>query len=155
MTGTAGTQRRPIVRPAGESDYRAVAELLRAAGLPLAGVPPSLTDFYVAEERGRVLGAIGLEVHGGDGLLRSAVVDPAARGTGIGLTLVDRILSHARERGLGAVYLLTTTAEGYFPRFGFSRIAREAVPDPVRASVEFREACPASAVVMRKPVSGG
>jgi amino-acid N-acetyltransferase len=154
MTGTAGTQRRPIVRPAGESDYRAVAELLRAAGLPLAGVPPSLTDFYVAEERGRVLGAVGLEVHGGDGLLRSAVVDPAARGTGIGLTLVDRILRHARERGLGAVYLLTTTAEGYFPRFGFVRIAREQVPDLLQASVEFREACPASAVVMRKPVSG-
>jgi amino-acid N-acetyltransferase len=138
-----------------ESDYQAVVELLRDAGLPLAGVPRSLTDFYVAEERGTVLGAVGLEVHGGDGLLRSAVVHPTARGTGIGLTLVDRILRHARERGLGAVYLLTTTAESYFPRFGFSRIAREAVPDPVKASVEFREACPASAVAMRRPVSDG
>jgi amino-acid N-acetyltransferase len=153
MSGSAGTERGPVVRPAGESDYPAVAELLQAAGLPLAGVPRSLTGFYVAEERGRVLGAVGLELHGGDGLLRSAVVAPAARGTGIGLTLVDRILTDARRRGLGAVYLLTTTAEGYFPRFGFSRVAREEVPDPVQASVEFREACPASAVVMRKLVS--
>lgn len=150
-----GAEARPLVRPADQRDYQAVAELLRAADLPLAGIHPSLTGFYVAEERGRVVGAIGLEVHGEDGLLRSAVVDPAARGTGIGLTLVDRILSHARERGLGAVYLLTTTAEGYFPRFGFTRIAREQVPDPVRASVEFREACPASAVAMRKPVADG
>jgi N-acetylglutamate synthase and related acetyltransferases len=78
-----------------------------------------------------------------------------ARSTGLGLALVDRILRHARERGLGAVYLLTTTAEGYFPRFGFTRVARDEVPDPVRASVEFREACPASAVAMRKPVSDG
>ena len=150
-----GAEAAPIVRPADERDYQAVAELLRAAGLPLAGVHPALTGFYVAEERGRVLGAVGLEVHGEDGLLRSAVVDPTARGTGLGLTLVDRILRHAHERGLGAVYLLTTTAESYFPRFGFSRIAREAVPDPVKASVEFREACPASAVAMRRPVSDG
>jgi amino-acid N-acetyltransferase len=150
-----GAEAAPIVRPADERDYQAVAELLRAAGLPLAGVHPALTGFYVAEERGRVLGAVGLEVHGEDGLLRSAVVDPTARGAGLGLTLVDRILRHAHERGLGAVYLLTTTAEGYFPRFGFTRIAREEVPDPVQASVEFREACPASAVAMRKPLSDG
>jgi len=154
MTGAAGTERRPVVRPADERDYQAVAELLRTAGLPLAGVSPTLAGFYVAEERGQVLGAVGLEVHGEDGLLRSAVVDAAARGTGIGLTLVHRVLSHARERGLGAVYLLTTTAEGYFPRFGFVRIAREDVPEPVQASVEFREACPASAAAMRKLVSG-
>lgn len=153
MTPTAGTERSPIVRPAVESDYQAVVELLRDADLPLAGVPRSLTDFYVAEERGTVLGAVGLELHGTDGLLRSAVVHPTARDLGLGLTLVDHILVRARERGLGAVYLLTTTAEGYFPRFGFSRIAREEVPDPVQASVEFREACPASAVVMRKVVS--
>ena len=52
-----------------------------------------------------------------------------------------------------AVYLLTTTADGFFPRFGFSRITRDDVPDSVKGSVEFRSACPASAVVMRKVLS--
>ena len=51
------------------------------------------------------------------------------------------------------MYLLTTTAERYFPRFAFKRITREDVPDSLQASVEFRDACPASAVVMRKFVS--
>jgi amino-acid N-acetyltransferase len=143
------------VRPATGGDFDAVVGLLRDARLPLAGVPGTLTGFYVAEDQGRVVGAIGLEVHGPDGLLRSAVVDQGARGTGIGLALVDRILDRARERGLGAVYLLTTTAERYFPRFGFIRITRDDVPDHVQASVEFHEACPASAVVMRKVVAAG
>jgi amino-acid N-acetyltransferase len=48
------------------------------------------------------------------------------------------------------VFLLTTTAEKFFPRFGFEQIAREDVPPSVQASVEFTSACPTSAIVMRK-----
>ena len=138
------------IRAATKEDFGAVVDLLEAAALPLAGVPPLLENFYVAERAGRVVGAIGLERYGGSGLLRSAVVDSSARGFRIGEALVERLLHHAREGRLRAVYLLTTTAEGYFPRFGFERITREDVPDQVKASVEFREACPASAVVMHK-----
>ena len=99
------------VRRATGSDFEAVLRLLTAAALPVAGVQPSLTDFYVAVEDGRVVGAIGLEVYGSDAVLRSAVVDSAARGTGIGVALVDRILEHALQRGVHGIYLLTTTAE--------------------------------------------
>jgi amino-acid N-acetyltransferase len=49
-----------------------------------------------------------------------------------------------------AIYLLTTTAERYFPKFGFERIARTDVPATVQTSIEFTSACPASAAVMRK-----
>jgi amino-acid N-acetyltransferase len=141
------------LRPASESDYDRVASLLGAAGLPLAGVPRDLAGFEVAERDGRLVGAIALERYGDEGLLRSAVVDPAERGGGIGAALVDRMLDVARERRLRAIYLLTTTAEQWFPRFGFGRVERADVPDAVRASLEFREACPASAVVMRRWVS--
>ena len=58
----------------------------------------------------------------------------------------------ARERGVSAIFLLTTTAEDFFPRFGFERVSRAAVPESVRASVEFQSACPASAVVMALPI---
>jgi amino-acid N-acetyltransferase len=142
-----------VVRAATEADYQAVGALLEASSLPLAGVPSTLADFYVAEAQRRVVGAVGLELYGTDALLRSAVIDPVTRGSGIGRALVERALDHARERGVRAVYLLTTTAERYFPRFGFDRITRQEVPDAVQASVEFREACPASAVVMRKVVA--
>jgi amino-acid N-acetyltransferase len=47
---------------------------------------------------------------------------------------------------------LTTTAEHFFPKFGFERIARADVPSSVQRSVEFTSVCPASATVMRKPL---
>jgi amino-acid N-acetyltransferase len=48
------------------------------------------------------------------------------------------------------VFLLTTTAENYFPRFGFACVGRDEVSESVKCSMEFQVACPASAVVMRK-----
>jgi amino-acid N-acetyltransferase len=142
---------RPALRPAVEADYPAVTTLLEAAGLPAAGVPRSLHDFLVAEGAGdgRLLGAIGLEPYGSAALLRSAVVAPSERGTGVGHALVRALLVHATARGFRELYLLTTTAEEFFPRFGFERIGREEVPAAVRESVEFRESCPASGTVMR------
>lgn len=150
-------ERRATVRPAGGADYPAVAALLEAAGLPTAGIPRSLHDFLVAEagDDGQVLGAIGLEPHGSAALLRSAVVEPSERGTGVGHALVRALLVHATARGFRELYLLTTTAEEFFPRFGFERIGREEVPAAVRESVEFRESCPASATVMRLRLGRG
>ena len=58
-------------------------------------------------------------------------------------------LERARELGLRELYLLTTTAAAYFPRFGFERIGREALPSSLQASEELRGACPASAAAMR------
>lgn len=154
MTATGGIRPpQAVVRSATKADHGAVRALLEAATLPVAGVPSTLTDFYVAEDQGRVVGAVGLELYGLDALLRSVVIDPAVRGSGVGRALVERALDHARDRGIRAVYLLTTTAERYFPRFGFDRITREDIPHAVQSSVEFREACPASAVVMRKVVT--
>jgi amino-acid N-acetyltransferase len=137
------------VRSATADDYPAVIALLEAAGLPTAGVPRTMVDFLVANRADGLAGAIGLERYGSGALLRSAVVRPGDQGTGIGAALVSALLDRARDGGLREIYLLTTTAERWFPRFGFTPIEREQVPDAVRVSVEFREACPASAAVMR------
>lgn len=139
-----------VLRAASAADYEAVVRLLRAADLPTAGLQPALSDFLVAEDGGRLVGVIGLEVYGDAALLRSAVVDTDRRGTGLGRDLVSGLLDHAGRRGVRDVYLLTTTAERYFPRFGFTRVSRDAVAPAVRASEEFRGACPDSAVAMRK-----
>jgi amino-acid N-acetyltransferase len=140
------------IRLATPGDYAGVVRLLQASELPTAGLQPSLPDFLVAEDRGRVVGAVGLELYGESALLRSAVVDAGSRGTGVGSGLVDGVLERARARGVREIYLLTTTAERYFPRFGFVPITRSQVALPVRASEEFRGACPDTAVVMRRVV---
>jgi amino-acid N-acetyltransferase len=136
------------VRPARPADYPAVAGLLGAAGLPTAGLSPSLADFLVAEAGDGITGAVGLEVYGTAALLRSAVVGAAAQGRGAGTALVVALLEHARARGVRDVYLLTNTAEEWFPRFGFARIRRDVVPDALHASAEFQGACPDSAAIL-------
>jgi hypothetical protein len=68
--------------------------------------------------------------------------------------LTGRALTEARNIGLETVYLLTNTAESFFPRFGFEPIAWAAVPPRVQESREFHGACPSSAVAMRATVQG-
>jgi N-acetylglutamate synthase-like GNAT family acetyltransferase len=63
--------------------------------------------------------------------------------------LIQSVLAEAQRLGVRDVYLLTTTAEQFFVRFGFTTVDRIEVPLSVRESVEFRSACPASATVMR------
>ncbi|MDQ2664592.1 MAG: arsenic resistance N-acetyltransferase ArsN2 [Gemmatimonadota bacterium] len=143
----------PSLRLAMPSDERAIAALLTAAHLPLDGVHEALSCFVVAEAAGQIVGVAGVEACGMRGeyaLLRSVAVDPAWRSRGLGRSLVSRAIALAEERGTKALYLLTTTAEGYFPSFGFSLTSREAVPDDVRATAEFQGACPASATVMMR-----
>ena len=77
-------------------------------------------------------------------------VAPELQGHGIGRELTDAAIRLADDLHLPAIYLLTTTAERFFPKFGFERIARADVPASVQASVEFTSACPSSATVMRK-----
>jgi amino-acid N-acetyltransferase len=146
---TMSTTTLTSIRAATPQDAPAVRSLLADSELPLDGVPEDLEHFLVAEREGTVVGAIGMEFYGSAGLLRSAVVSPTVRGSGIGDRLVIALLADARSKGTTDVVLLTTTADTWFPRFGFTRTTRAEVPASLHASEEFRGACPDSAVVMR------
>lgn len=137
------------IRAARATDLAAVHALLTHADLPLDGVPSDLAHFFVAEREGDVVGAIGLEPYGAAALLRSAVVSPTVRGSGVGERLVRSLLDEAKRHRMSEVVLLTTTAETWFPRFGFTKVSRDEVPASVKKSVEFTSACPASATVMK------
>jgi N-acetylglutamate synthase-like GNAT family acetyltransferase/protein-tyrosine-phosphatase len=139
-----------LLRQATAADYPQITALLEQLGLPLAGVSSTLDGFAVAEGERGILGTAALERYAGSGLLRSVAVDPGHRSTGLGSALVAYVLDQARAAGIGEVFLLTTTAERYFPRHGFAVASREDVPAALQASAEFRGACPASAVLMRR-----
>jgi amino-acid N-acetyltransferase len=141
------------IRQATSHDLDAVESLLSANNLPLDGVMENFPGFVVAEDSGEIAGAIGLEKFGSVALLRSAVVSAQHRGSGVGRKLVERLLERAEEEGIEELFLLTTTAEEYFPRFGFARTTRSAVPAAVTASAEFQGACPDSAVVMTRRIT--
>jgi len=138
------------IRPAGDTDLAAIEELLTQNDLPLDGVREALGTFVVAEADGDLVGVAGLEICCDDALLRSVAVSPEWRSRGVGRALVTRAISDAESRGIRALYLLTTTAEGYFPSFGFKSVERADVPEAVRATREFTVACPASAAAMSR-----
>ncbi|MGH7644462.1 MAG: arsenic resistance N-acetyltransferase ArsN2 [Gemmatimonadales bacterium] len=137
------------ITPASAADLPAILDLLRAAQLPLDGLAEHVATTVTARENDRLVGCAAVELYGESALLRSVAVDEAVRGTGLGRALTAAALDLARARGARTAYLLTTTAGGYFPRFGFRVISRGEVDPAVQRSVEFTTACPASALVMK------
>jgi amino-acid N-acetyltransferase len=140
----------PTLRPAHADDWPSIRALLEARDLPLDGAETHVGDFLVATNgaTGSLIGVAGLERYGSLGLVRSVAVADDVAAQGLGSALVRALLQRAGEQGLGAVYLLTTTAAGWFPRFGFRVVRREDVPQALGESAELRGACPSTAVAM-------
>ena len=144
------------IRSAAASDLALVSRLLEESDLPLDGLDEQWGSGYaVAIEDGDVVGAAGVERYGRYGLLRSVVTARGRRGRGIAEALVRNRLAWAGTEGLEGVYLLTTTAADYFPRLGFERVSRDALPVEIKESREFTTACPSSAVAMRCAIPAG
>jgi amino-acid N-acetyltransferase len=141
---------RATLRAARASDLAPVQALLREAKLHLEGLEEQFPRSYVvAESAGALVGAMGIEVYGRYGLLRSAVVAPAQRGAGLGRTLTENRIAWARSQRLEALYLLTVTAEPFFAHLGFAKSPRKSAPAELQASLEFSKLCESSAVCMR------
>jgi amino-acid N-acetyltransferase len=136
------------------ADLGAVRALLDRCGLPTEDLEAKhLEQFLVCRLGGQLAGAIGLEVLGSLGLLRSLAVAPEFRGRRLGHALWTRLSDEARRRGIGRLYLLTTTADGLFSGWGFRRVGRDVVPDAVRATAEYSALCPSTATVMMMDLS--
>jgi amino-acid N-acetyltransferase len=131
------------------ADLTAVRALLDRCGLPTGDLKAKhLEQFVVCRVGGQLAGAIGLEVLGSLGLLRSLAVAPEFRGRRLAHALWTRLQDEAPRRGIRQLYLLTTTADGLFSRWGFRRVGRDVVPDAVRATAEYSALCPSDAAVM-------
>jgi amino-acid N-acetyltransferase len=137
------------IEPAAPRDLDSLCALLDAVGLPAEGLGEHLETALVARDDDDIVGCVALEVYGDTALLRSLAVVPIRRGTGVGRRLAQAALSLGRRGGVRTFCLLTTTAPDFFARhFAFRPVARDAVPEAVRESVEFVSACPATAQAM-------
>ncbi len=148
MTGT--TTGVTGVRSSVTVDLPAIRSLLSDAGLPLDGVDEAFRHGLVAQAGGAIVGAAAIEPYGPDGLLRSVVVAPERRGTGLGRTIVAAAEVAARGLGIRDLYLLTETAIDWFPRLGYETLPRDAAPAPIAGSVEFTVSCPDTGVLMHR-----
>lgn len=128
-----------------------VEALLAEARLPVADLASSSSlDLLGMRANGRLLGVVGIEVYGDVGMLRSLAVAPACRNAGLGVGLVSAAETRAGERGVRTLYLLSTTAAGFFARLGYEAVPRSDAPAAIAATAQFSDLCPASSIFMRK-----
>lgn len=137
-----------IYRDACLSDTEDIKELLDSYDLPSIDIEEHLLSFVVAKSNGKIIGVGGFERCEEFGLLRSFAVSPSQTGRGIADHIFHLVREKTLECGIEQLYLLTTTADKYFNKFGFVACNRDAVPDQIKATQQFSELCPCSAVVM-------
>jgi GNAT superfamily N-acetyltransferase len=90
----------------------------------------------------------GYARRGEDALLRSFVVEPGRRLTGIGARMIDAVLDEARRDGVKTAWLLPPGAESFFARQGFVTVDRAEAPPFVATHRHFNGLYPASTVLM-------
>ena len=139
-----------LIEPQRSHDRVPVRELLLHCGLPIDDIDTSPVDFLVMREAGQVVGAVGLESADGVGLLRSLAVLPSLHGQGRGGALIAAAERLAEQRGIDDLYLLTTTAPGFFALHDYLRVQRASVPLALQGTVQFAALCPSTAACMHK-----
>lgn len=137
-----------------QDEKELMVSLLKEADLLTEDLPEGLPNFLLAKEDQNLIGVAGLQQLGQVGLLRSVAVSPAYQGKGIASRMVEQLLTGADNQGLQAVYLITTTADHYFDRYGFVVVNREQVPEAIQQTRQFSGLCPSSAVVMKRDLKG-
>ncbi|AUS10227.1 hypothetical protein C1X05_16220 [Laceyella sacchari] len=129
-----------VIRRAIERDVFQVRKLLREAGLNDRGIDEHIDHFFVVEmptdegETPQLAGAVGMEVHGKYGLLRSFVLERAPWNTKVGMNMIQILLSYASKLRLSHVYLLAGASQEFFTQLGFSEIAFDELPADIRES---------------------
>jgi amino-acid N-acetyltransferase len=135
---------------AAASDLIAIRTLLEGSGLPTSDLASARPEFVVLRERGQVMAAGALQRFGSAALLRSVVVSPELRRSGLGQRIVVELERLARRSGIDQLFLLTETATHFFARQGYELVERAAAPPDMQQSEEFRSLCPSSARCMAK-----
>ena len=141
------------VGPASAQDLIAIRALLERSGLPTRDLESARPEFAVIHQDDEVIAAGALQRFGTSALLRSVVVAPDRRRSGLGRSVVRELERLARAAGISRLVLLTETAADFFARQGFRTIERSSAPEDMQASEEFRSLCPSSAICMGKSLA--
>ncbi|MFT7677723.1 MAG: amino-acid N-acetyltransferase [Planctomycetota bacterium] len=127
-----------ILRPAVVADVTLILELvnrLAAEGQMLprspASVVENLRDFVVAEDDGVFAGCGALSLIWTDiAEIRSIVITPEQRGSGLGMRLANRLMADADQLGVARVMAFTYVV-GFFEKLGFHVVDHADLPHKV------------------------
>lgn len=122
-----------IVREASKEDMPYVARVAWRLALDYPGMEKD--HFFVAEERGKIIGILGLKDHGEFVEVLSVGVLEEYQGTRLGKKLVDEALKSVKKR---VVYLLTVIP-GFYEQFGFRIV--EQYPEALKKDAAWCAGC--------------
>jgi amino-acid N-acetyltransferase len=135
--------------PASQNSFSAAIHLLKKNNLPTEDLDPG-KQLFVVEEGNEVVGTVTVEYDYDNALLRSLSVTEEKRNTGVGIGLVEFIEDYVQQQGVRNIYLLTTTAAGFFLKRGYEITDRNTVPDFIKNTSEYSFICSAASTVMKK-----
>jgi amino-acid N-acetyltransferase len=138
------------IQPAISADLKEIENLLSANQLPTIDIYESAVKLFIATYNNQLIGSIGIEKYSTIGLLRSLAVNSKFRNQQVGEGLIRYLHDFCINEKITNLYLLTTTADSYFDKFGFHKIDRSKVPEVIMQTREFKDICPLSAIVMQK-----
>jgi N-acetylglutamate synthase-like GNAT family acetyltransferase len=115
-----------------------MASLIVSGELPPFFLEPFIEGFLVIEHDGRMVATGGVEFYGDDAVIRSVVVDPAARGLGLGLDLGRMLEEDALKSGARDVYLFTMHAYAFWKRLGYVDLPLDQWPENVRDNWQYQ-----------------
>jgi len=97
----------------------------------LNAIYENIRDFFVIEERDRIIGCCALHITWSDlAEVKSLAVDESAQGHQLGTVLVEACLSEARHLGIPRVFALTYVPE-FFEKLGFTRVDKATLPQKI------------------------
>ena len=93
----------------------------------------NIRDFWVFEDRGRVIGCCALHISWQDLVeVKSLAVEKSKQKMGIGTRLVEVAIGEAKELGAKKIFVLTYQP-GFFKQFGFKKIKTASLPHKIWA----------------------
>jgi amino-acid N-acetyltransferase len=127
-----------MIRKAKLEDAAAMQQLINQAARrgqmltrPIAEIYENIRDYYVFEERKRIVGVCGLHVNWEDlAEIKSLVIAPRYQGKGLGRQLVEACMAEGKALGVRRFYALTYV-DAFFRKLGFRRVSREKLPQKV------------------------
>ncbi len=106
--------------------------------------------FIIVSDAGDLVACLGFYPDEDYVLLRSVAVHPDLQGEGLAIELLAHAELYFRMNKVKQIFLLTTTAEGWFSRHGYLVISRDSLPKSILSHSQFTGLCPSSAVTMYK-----
>ncbi len=134
----APDRERVRIRRGRAADAPRLATLILSGNLPPLFIDEFVEGFAVAEHAGEIVACGGAEMYGDCAVIRSVVVDEAARGLGLGRAIAELLCEDARMSGARSLYLFTQDAWEFWKNLGFTDVPLDEWHAAPRACWQYR-----------------